>query len=722
MKKIIPFIFLFCLFLPGISFAQSPLYVQINQDDSTPEKRRADFVFSNFDEITSFQFSIAYPQGELAIDSIHSSALEDFGSTNYVVDEATARVRLLWFDLAALGVTLEDGTVAFSAYFTVLNGTEHDVYVSDCPLMIEVTQAATNIISLLGDVRYECSSISGFVIIDENENCETDDADGMQGWSLTFSNENTYVTESVSNGFFNARIPVGSYTVQATPPNRLWNTCQEPFNITVTNTEPVEIRIPASKAIDCPATYVNVITPFLRRCFPGYYYIEYGNLGTTVAENASIEFILDSDLQITFSELAWSSQNDSLYTFELGDLAPGYSDQFIITVQVGCDGVALGQSHCSSAHIYPDTICYDGLWDLAYIVGETTCLGDSVLLQFRNEGDGMMQMPMDVHVIEDDVIVFFNQFQLGPQMAFEKKFPATGSTWRIHGGQGTNFPYSNEVFASIEGCDSDGDGDFSIGYLTMFTTDPEEPFLSISCVQNVGSFDPNDKLSSIKGVGTQRYVEPNTNLDYMIRFQNTGTDTAFNIRILDTLPATLDVAQLELIGSSHPFRMEIGAGGIMDFYFDDIMLVDSFTNEPASHGFIKYRIAQQENLEPGTLIQNRAGIYFDFNEPVITEYAFHTVEKDFLEIISSLPGIPEPLTLEMKPNPTSDFCIISLPETKSGDSQLNIYDLNQRLIQSRMVTGNQEVLELSEFNQGTYLVVIRTNEGKAYVGKMIVNR
>jgi hypothetical protein len=59
----------------------------------------------------------------------------------------------------------------------------------------------------------------------------------------------------------------------------------------------------------------------------------------------------------------------------------------------------------------------------------------------------------------------------------------------------------------------------------------------------------------------------------------------------------------------------------MEFKFENILLVDSNTNEPLSHGFVRYRIQPKTNFSAGDSITNFAAIYFDFNEPVITNTA-----------------------------------------------------------------------------------------------------
>lgn len=142
-----------------------------------------------------------------------------------------------------------------------------------------------------------------------------------------------------------------------------------------------------------------------------------------------------------------------------------------------------------------------------------------------------------------------------------------------------------------------------------------------------GSFDPNDKqVWDDQGYPADGPVDPNTaTLKYLIRFQNTGTDTAFNIFVRDTLDALLDPATIHVIGSSHPYQFSMNGTGNVQFTFPNILLVDSFHNEPLSHGWIQYEIALDAGLPIGTVIPNNADIYFDFNAPVATNTTHTTL-------------------------------------------------------------------------------------------------
>ncbi len=140
-----------------------------------------------------------------------------------------------------------------------------------------------------------------------------------------------------------------------------------------------------------------------------------------------------------------------------------------------------------------------------------------------------------------------------------------------------------------------------------------------SRVEITGSYDPNVKAVDPEGFGLPHYV-PMTQEEfkYTINFQNTGTDTAYNITITDTLSSYLDPLTIKAGASSHPYSWEILSPCILKFHFNGINLPDSAVNEPRSHGFVTYSIGTVHGLPAGTIIKNTAHVYFDFNLPVET--------------------------------------------------------------------------------------------------------
>ena len=134
-----------------------------------------------------------------------------------------------------------------------------------------------------------------------------------------------------------------------------------------------------------------------------------------------------------------------------------------------------------------------------------------------------------------------------------------------------------------------------------------------------GSFDPNDKTVTPQG----RVLSTDT-LEYLLRFQNVGTDTAFNIRVSDSLDANLSIGTVIPGASSSPYLFTI-VSNELTFRFNDINLVDSTHNEAASHGFVKFKILPLSTAPVGTIIRNKGAIYFDFNAPVFTNTVADTI-------------------------------------------------------------------------------------------------
>ena len=134
----------------------------------------------------------------------------------------------------------------------------------------------------------------------------------------------------------------------------------------------------------------------------------------------------------------------------------------------------------------------------------------------------------------------------------------------------------------------------------------------------VSSFDPNDKAATAKLTPTQ--VVKGDRIRYTIRFQNTGTASAINVVVADTLSSLLQAKTLDIIATSHPCKITM-KGNIVYFEFLNINLPDSFHFKDLSHGFVTFSIKPLSTLTLGNLIPNTASIYFDYNKPVVTNTA-----------------------------------------------------------------------------------------------------
>ena len=141
------------------------------------------------------------------------------------------------------------------------------------------------------------------------------------------------------------------------------------------------------------------------------------------------------------------------------------------------------------------------------------------------------------------------------------------------------------------------------------------------------SYDPNDKLVDPVGEGPKHATPFDLEwLTYTVRFQNTGTDTAYTVVIEDLLSPHLRHETLQVLATSHPLtELSIGSGGMAEFRFEDILLPDSNVNALGSQGFVTFRIRPQPGLPHTTPIENNAAIFFDLNPPVITNTVLNTL-------------------------------------------------------------------------------------------------
>ncbi len=141
----------------------------------------------------------------------------------------------------------------------------------------------------------------------------------------------------------------------------------------------------------------------------------------------------------------------------------------------------------------------------------------------------------------------------------------------------------------------------------------------------VGSYDPNDKTCL---EGTKIFTSQVGNfVNYLIRFENTGTYPAQNIVVRDLIDLSkFDITTLEPISGSHSFVTEITNGNLVAFVFQNIWLDFNAGN---NDGYIAFKIKTLPTLVEGQTFSNQADIYFDFNLPIFTNIASTLIRAPF---------------------------------------------------------------------------------------------
>jgi hypothetical protein len=217
-----------------------------------------------------------------------------------------------------------------------------------------------------------------------------------------------------------------------------------------------------------------------------------------------------------------------------------------------------------------------------------------------------------------------------------------------------------------------------------------------------GAYDPNDKWVDKEEI-TPQFITDDKKLEYRIRFQNTGNFFAERVVITDEIDENLDLSTLEILSYSHDMELSV-EGRTAFFTFDEIFLPDSSSNEAESHGFVRFRIAPNDDLSLGDFIDNTAAIYFDFNEPIITNTVTTTV-VDALSLKNF--EVVEP---RLYPNPAVSSIQISWP-VDADVKNLAVFDITGKVVLSTSAEtqNGQILLSIEALDQGVYTIQFSGN-------------
>ncbi|MCK7591694.1 T9SS type A sorting domain-containing protein [Subsaxibacter sp. CAU 1640] len=235
---------------------------------------------------------------------------------------------------------------------------------------------------------------------------------------------------------------------------------------------------------------------------------------------------------------------------------------------------------------------------------------------------------------------------------------------------------------------------------------PENNTRTISQIV-VGSYDPND-ITCMEG-DEVLIGDADKYLHYVIRFQNTGTASAINVRVEHTLDAKLDWSSMQVESMSHTGRVSIHNSSDVTFTFDNINLPDSTSDEPNSHGFIAFKIKPMDEVVVGDVVNATADIYFDFNPPIIT----NTASTEFVETLSVTEF--EADTFTVYPNPTTG--ILNVVSSTAIETITMYNHLGQLVLSAKDTTS----VDISGLNAGVYVLTLTDANGRR-VSKKVVKR
>ena len=123
-----------------------------------------------------------------------------------------------------------------------------------------------------------------------------------------------------------------------------------------------------------------------------------------------------------------------------------------------------------------------------------------------------------------------------------------------------------------------------------------------------------------------------------------------------------------------------------------------------------FHVDQLPDLAPGTLIENDADIYFDFNPPIITNETLHQIFDGFVEVDNptvSINHLTNENQIRVFPNPTKD--VITIQAEKSINKAFKIFDQQGRVVIFGQIKADSTEVSLGNLSSGTYTIQAEGN-------------
>lgn len=580
--------------------------------------------------------------------------------------------------------------------------------------------------------------ITGNVFREANTNCTTDPGENPLEGMVIKALPGPYYAITDRNGNYGLRVPsddAGTYAVSIVPSRQAIPLCPAGnlYNISIQPSPDTISGYDFGLALpDCHQLDVQIASGMRRRCFSGNTLVSYRNKGSRPASEAYLLVEFPEYVVPLGSSGSWTAVDEKTWRFDLGDVAPGQAGTLYIRDSVVCDDIGiLGLAQCTRATAYPPPGCLpDVAWSGAEIGLAGHCDNGTAHISIFNKSVNDMTDSTGFEVYLDSVLAYTGNIQLVAGDTLRLEVLADGYGVHVWARQVAAHPTELFVTATVEACSAAGE--FTPSAIASHFSLSQQPHSKIECLTIQGSYDPNDKQVSPLGFTEQQIVPPGTALDYAIRFQNTGSDTAFTVYITDTLSTHLDPERIEMGIASHPcvLGMHTTKEGktILHWQFDNIRLPDSTTNPTGSQGFLRFRIFPKEDLPLGTQVLNEAAIYFDFNPPVITNRVLSTFDsltfqepdlshrvRVLPDIITSLSPLPAGQHVQLYPNPVSRQQLSAIFGSRGN---LRLYTLQGQLVFRQDHLEGIRVLPL-HLPQGFYIACAET-ETEVTVIKLVV--
>ncbi len=558
-------------------------------------------------------------------------------------------------------------------------------------------------------------NIKGTAARDENENCLVDTLEpGLPGWILEINAEQeTWFTSTNPNGQYNLQADTGVYNLHLTAPGYLWEVCDNPQTVEILfnpDSSDYHTDFSVEALADCPFMQVDIASPYLLAGADNIYFVQYCNLGTSAATDVVVSLELNPVLEFVSASIPHNIGN-GLLEFHVGEVAAGDCGHFSILFAAANNPDLYGQSVCVTAHIRPDSICLPGFggWSGAILEARGICDGDSIRFELRNIGHGISTPNLEYIIADDHVIMYEGGLPaIQPDDVLTFSTAATGASRRFSAEQEPLVPASVMPSIQVEGCPTEG-AENSNGIAVQTPNQTGSPFSDTECLILFNGGQAPTLSADPVGVTSQHLIEVGTEIEYLIQFQ--VENPVYQVVVVDTVPADLDLSTFAAGPSSHPYTWNIGSDGALYFYMQD-------PENGLQEGFVQFAIKPKAATPDGTVITNQAALYFDQLEPELTNTVFHTIGKDTVSATRS-PAVRPNGMLGISPNPALEYTLVTLPFVPKAGAVLLLRNALGQLVLESPVSTSAVRISRGDFPAGLYWLEYREKGKLVGTGKVV---
>jgi uncharacterized repeat protein (TIGR01451 family) len=541
-------------------------------------------------------------------------------------------------------------------------------------------------------------TLSGKVYIDVDRDCTLSPGDILAtGQQVKLRKVNTNISNvfvTAADGSFNINVVPGQHQFDAELP---YKNC--PLTISGGQCETIDSIVVLLESLDsCVLFDISQASLGFTRCEQTKSTIKVTSYNTTVQSNVQLTIAHDPLLSVVSASLPILSQTVTSLVLDLGTLSP-YQSKYAEVIYLSSCNAPLGTIHCVNLAVTPSNQCNFYSGPVLKVSG--LCLVDSIKFTVTNTGSDMLA-PQSWYEYSLFPFALLNSGTVQLMSNESQEFISLNSSAAFLVDQHLDYPLSQQAGVEVRSCNN-----------SQLATRVRDLNLDYSselnyCQENVGSYDPNDKQGLPVGISPEHFIAKGSDIEYTVRFQNTGTAPAKQIRIVDTLSNLLDWSSFRVISSSHASLWNISPQGVLNIYYNDINLPDSFSSSVESQGYFSYRMEQWQSNPLGAQILNSANIYFDQNPPISTNT---TLQTNGVRRFASSAVVEVPVAqAAILPNPFNDGCrvVVSNVQFAEGGKYIGeLYDAYGKYYLSRDFDGNTLVLnDLTHLPQGMYFVKV----------------